>query len=367
MQEENSRQVNSQNWPTVAIIILNWNGWHDTLACLESLQKLTYPRYLMIVVDNGSQDNSVEKIEAWSREKLKGDRVVVKYTREIALLGGKDDSEESLERASSKSRMVLIQSERNMGFAEGNNVAIHYALNKRCPVDYVFLLNNDALADSDCLTHLVSINETANAGIVAALVKDGYTGNIQSAGYNGSYPLLRQFFQPITHWPDQPPGFGSDYWTCFWVIGAAMLIRRSTLADIYTSTLRYFDSKLFLYGEDLEFCCMARKVGYKTITAKHAVVYHKAAHSSGGQYNPISYYYSNRNRVFLANDLLSMPWKALFHPVNVIVCFIRILKNAVQHRPASAYAIFCALVDGYTGVTGKWKYHDREALRYHAS
>jgi len=53
-------------WPKVAIIILNWNGWKDTIECLESVFRNTYPNYQVIVVDNGSTDGSMEKIKAWA-------------------------------------------------------------------------------------------------------------------------------------------------------------------------------------------------------------------------------------------------------------------------------------------------------------
>jgi len=49
------------NYPKVSIIILNWNGWEDTIECLESLYQITYPNYDVIVVDNGSEDESVDK------------------------------------------------------------------------------------------------------------------------------------------------------------------------------------------------------------------------------------------------------------------------------------------------------------------
>ena len=58
-----------QNWPKVAIIILNWNGWKDTIECLESVFRNTYPNYQVIVVDNGSTDGSIEKIQSWAEGK----------------------------------------------------------------------------------------------------------------------------------------------------------------------------------------------------------------------------------------------------------------------------------------------------------
>ena len=59
------------NYPRVAIIILNWNGWEDTIECLESLYQITYPNYDVIVVDNGSEDESIEKIKEYCEGEIK--------------------------------------------------------------------------------------------------------------------------------------------------------------------------------------------------------------------------------------------------------------------------------------------------------
>jgi len=60
--ESNSTNSTQANFPKVAIIILNWNGWKDTLECFESVFRIDYPNYQVIVVDNGSTDDSVEHI-----------------------------------------------------------------------------------------------------------------------------------------------------------------------------------------------------------------------------------------------------------------------------------------------------------------
>lgn len=56
--------------PNVSIIILNWNGWQDTVECLESLYQITYPNYDVIVIDNGSKDESIKKIKEWAKGKI---------------------------------------------------------------------------------------------------------------------------------------------------------------------------------------------------------------------------------------------------------------------------------------------------------
>jgi cellulose synthase/poly-beta-1,6-N-acetylglucosamine synthase-like glycosyltransferase len=89
----------------VAIIILNFNGWKDTIECLESLQKIDYPDYLMVVVYNDSSDGSIEKIKSWAEGKVK----VVEYEKEIAEQGGIKKLEEELQKYSNDKKIGLIK------------------------------------------------------------------------------------------------------------------------------------------------------------------------------------------------------------------------------------------------------------------
>jgi len=358
------QQQEPKVWPKVAIIILNWNGPKDTIECLESVRQLSYSNYLTIVVDNGSWDDSVERIKVWVEGNLGEGHALVEYTQATALQGGEEEREDALGAASPKAKLVLIRNEENLGFTGGNNVAIHYALQRKLTVDYVFLLSNDAKVAQDCLQHLVEVARKANTGIVGAVIK-GEDGQIQFAGLNGSFPLVRQFFDPIVRWPTPPYESEHDFWPSFRVHGATMMVRKDVLRNIYNRTGRYLDNSLFFIYDEVEFCYVARKAGYESMIAKHAVVYHKEAGSSGGRYNPITYYYSNRNRMLLANELLPIYWKMLFHLVNVPLCLGRVLKNLVHRRTSSVRAILCGLIDGYRGITGKWKHHDREALGWH--
>jgi GT2 family glycosyltransferase len=352
--------IKQGNEPRVAIIILNWNGWRDTLKCLESLQRLTYPNYQVIVVDNGSQDESVERIKAWARENLGKGCVFVKYTSEIALRGGEEDSEEALECAPSKSRMILIRNEENLGFTGGNNIAIHYALQRKYPADYVFLLNNDATVEKDCLTHLVSADQAADAGIVGAVVIDE-VGRILFA-ISGSF--TRHFFRGLMG-GKLPPKTQDEFWISSVVYGAAMLVRRDVLHAVCKRRGFYLNIYLFAYGDELDFCFVARQAGYKSIVARRAVASHHAGNRLQGRYNPTFFhYYTTRNRILLANSMLPLHWKLLFHSVYFPLSIRRILKMLIQRELYVARAIFCGFVDGYRGITGKWKYHNQEALRY---
>ena len=114
--------------PKVSIVILNWNGWEDTIECLESLYQITYPDYDVIVVDNGSEDESVEKIKEYAEgnivveskffEYSSGNKPIkiIEYTREEAEAGG--GKEEEIADLPSNRKLIIIKNEKNYGFAE---------------------------------------------------------------------------------------------------------------------------------------------------------------------------------------------------------------------------------------------------------
>jgi cellulose synthase/poly-beta-1,6-N-acetylglucosamine synthase-like glycosyltransferase len=110
--------------PRVAISILTWNGWQDTLECVESVRRLDYPNYLTVVVDNGSWDDSAEQIKAWAKENLDPGQVLADYSRETALAGGDPETEQALDRAPCPARTVLIRTEENLGFMGGHSTAL---------------------------------------------------------------------------------------------------------------------------------------------------------------------------------------------------------------------------------------------------
>jgi len=107
--------------PKVEIIILNWNRFRDTAECLESVFRIRYPNFSVVVVDNGSEDDSAAQVE------------------------------------NTFDRVTLIRNRENLGYAEGNNVGIRHALENGA--DYVWLLNNDTVVDREALAALVDLAE----------------------------------------------------------------------------------------------------------------------------------------------------------------------------------------------------------------
>jgi GT2 family glycosyltransferase len=340
--------------PLVVISILNWNGWQDTVACLESVRRLDYPNYLTAVVDNGSSDESAEKIKAWAHENLGAGHVLADYTREIALQGGDPHAEEALQSVPSPARLVLIRNEENLGFTGGHNMGISYSLQRCEPASYILLVNNDASLTPDCLSRLVEVARKAKAGIVGAVVRDS-NGRVQFAG---SGPLWREMLLGLTRASHSLRN--EDYWASPVVYGCAMLIGRDVLEAIHRKRGSYLSEALFAYADELDLCYRADREGFKPVIARNAV----ACHHSSTRHKPyddrIFHYYATRNRVLVAREVLPLARRVAFHILYIPLAVRRVLKQLLAGRPESARAAWCGLLDGYRGASGKWKCHDRQ-------
>lgn len=221
------------NYPTVSIIVLNWNGLDDTIECLESLRRITYPNYNVILVDNASSGKDVVLL----RERF----------------GNYID---------------LVQNEENYGFAKGNNVGIRLALGRGA--DYVLLLNNDTVVDPVFLDELISVAE-ANTRL----------GILCPNMYSYDEPDRLVFYGAIqvdfwrSHVKQQPkfncqgPVIETEV-----ALGAAMLIARKTIEVIGLLPEEYF------FGvEDVDYSVRASRAGIGIAVVTKANIWHKISRS----------------------------------------------------------------------------------------
>lgn len=176
--------------------------------------------------------------------------------------------------------MIVIQSGANLGFAEGSNVGIRYALASRAGFEYICLLNNDTVVEPDFLTHLVQCaEEDHKIGIVGGKVL--FYDDPSRIWYGGGYVSL---------W-GRGPGYVSKYYgrknsecaqyprSVTFVTGCLMLVRRNVFKEC-----GLLDPYMFFGGEDADFCLRALRKGFKIKYEPNAVIYHKAART----YNPRS-------------------------------------------------------------------------------
>jgi GT2 family glycosyltransferase len=221
--------------PKVHIVLVNWNSWSDTSTCLSSLQGLDYENVRVIVIDNGSTDDSVSRI----REGFP--------------------------------RVEVILAGRNLGFPGGCNVGIRRALAES--TDYVWLLNNDATADPGALNAMVDKAESdPQIGAVGSAIYC-MEEPMQLQAWGGGYVNFwmghaRHFLKPVADEKIQ------------YITGASLLIPRRALEAV-----GLLDESIFLYWDDPEYCWRLRGAGWKLAVAGQSKIWHKGM-SAYGRKNP---------------------------------------------------------------------------------
>lgn len=234
----------STTHPLVYCVILNLNGGDWLLETLDSVTQMTYPNFKVMVVDNGSTDGSQQAIRSRYLE------------------------------------MVLIENEKNLGFGEGNNVGIRYALDQGA--DWVLLLNNDILVDPSLLTELMQAG--ALGGKIGILgPKIYYQAEPTKLWYAGGQ--INYFTGLTSHRGLREEDHGqydrrqeTDY-----VTGCALLIHREVLQEIGLFDAAYYPA----YAEDADLCVRAKRAGYRILYVPQAKLWHKVSMSSGGGLTPL--------------------------------------------------------------------------------
>jgi GT2 family glycosyltransferase len=231
----------------VDIIVLNWNGWNDTINCINSLKKQNYTNFSLIVVDNNSSDDSVYQIKK------------------------------------TLPSVELLQTEANLGFGGGCNVGIKHALSRGA--DYVWLINSDSIADPNALSSLVHVaNQDVRLGSVGSVLYEAdSTDQIQLWG-GGNVKL----------WSGQShhrlyPG-AIDF-----ISGASLLLRCTAIKEV-----GLFDqSAFFMYWEDTDLAFRLRAVGWQLAVAHDSHVWHKQSASLGKRSPLLDEYFTQSGVRFL--------------------------------------------------------------------
>ncbi|WP_333646093.1 glycosyltransferase family 2 protein [Lacrimispora sp.] len=243
----------------IGIVLVNYNGVKDTIECIDSLKKMTYSNYRIIVVDNNSSDNSL-KILHEKKEEI--------------------DFE-------------LLELNENKGFSAGNNAGIRLAF--ELGVKYILLLNNDTLVEPDFLKKLMVAekNILVNSVMTSTIL---YADNKEKIWYaGGSYDLKTS---KVSQWGMGKQWFPMrDKWVeVTFISGCCMCIPVSIIPNI-----GFLDEDYFLYEEDTDYCIRIRQKGIKLYYVPNAVIYHKVSSSTSKaeKMSGTTQYYMVRNKYFL--------------------------------------------------------------------
>lgn len=340
-----------QKVPHIYIVILNWNGWRDTLACLESLHQINYPKYTTVVIDNGSQDDSFERISNWAKAScIEMSEQAKEYECEGEVTRCKCTSTQGVEVLTMTERFVLIRSDQNLGFAGGCNLGAEYAIS--AGAEYVWFLNSDTVVNPYSLTALLDCARSSGFDVVGSLVcRDEACADIEFA--HGRLPWdLFGFAFTRTAVPQDRKTWPSD-----WVTFASVLISEKVISERVSSQGYFLDPDLFMYVEDVDFCFFCRARNFNVGVCKSGYVQHRTSSSSGDPGNPRAYYYITRNRIFVAKKWLSSRSYKLFI---IYYVFTRMLLQC-QHLTTGSFekivATTSGLVDGLRGRAGRWGRH----------
>jgi len=298
-------------FPKVAIIILNWNGLKDTIECLESVKKIDYLNFEIIVVDNGSTDGSPEKIKEMFPD------------------------------------ITLIRNKENLGYASGNNVGIRYALKNNA--EYILMLNNDTVVDKNILSIFVeTIRKEENVGSLGGKVfyykKKNY---IHSAGgiVNNIKGMLYGFNrgEGEIDYGQYEKIVSVDY-----IMGCALFFALSTIEKV-----GLFNEQFFLYCEDTDFGLRIKKAGLHNLYVPYVKIWHKVSASTGWKH-PSIYYYDFRSRLLLTklhgfiNSKLEIKiFKWTFYEIK------KLLKSKFKLRFTAIIFVFWGLFDFWCNRFGK--------------
>ena len=274
------------NAPLVSVVVVNWNGKEYLEKCLPSLEKQTWPNFEVILVDNGSTDDSLNFVEENYSDFVK-----------------------------------VVRNSENLGFPEGCNTGIQTARGK-----YIAVLNNDTEVDSRWLEELVKVAEKdEKVGMCATKIYSYYDRKIiDNVGHlvypdglnrgrgrlevdKGQYDIEEEVFSPS---------------------GCAALYRRRMLDEI-----GLFDETYFAYGDDIDLGIRGRLAGWKCVYVPSAVVYHMYS-MAYGKYSPLKAFYVERNRIWVLLKLFPLP-VVMISPVYTLIRYFWQAYGAFTHQGAS--------------------------------
>ena len=237
LDDSSKSDVSTGTTGRVAIVLLNWNNTEDTLACIESLGKLSYQDFQIVVVDNGSKASE--------------------YT---ALKAGCTDE-------------VILRQKQNLGFAGGCNVGMLWALQNG--FEYVWLLNNDTVVPPESLHELVQAMRTdPGIGIAGGFMY--YYHDPQRIHMAGGFIDSKSRRGGMVGVDELDIGQFEGVRDVDYVSGGMSLVRSDAIR-----TVGLLDERFFIYYEDTDWGVRMRKEGWRVVSTSAAKAFHKDKASSG--------------------------------------------------------------------------------------
>lgn len=291
--------------PNVGIVISNYNGWQDTVQCLESLQKQTYRDFEIILLDDASTNDSVQQLQKHLTENT-----------------------------------VFLPQEANSGFAAVNNVGMRRALADGC--DWVLLLNNDTVAAPDFLETLLRETPAGAVSCPKMLFLDP-PDEIWFAG--GELDRATGKVRHLGGHEKDGPAFAEKKQVSF-ITFCCVLLPRQVIEEV-----GFLDETLFMYCEDVDYCIRLADAGVPLWFLPDARIWHKAGGSAGGM---LSVYYITRNTLYLTCKGKSRGYiRAKTLPVLLAGAARYALTKLLGRKKGRSYGAFRGALDFWRGRMGR--------------
>ena len=331
--------------PRLAVVIINWNRYADTIECLESLLR-SDERVRIVIVDNGSTDGTGERLVAWASgaEPYKPPMGPLKRFTSPPLAKPVNlrvlNADELDTARPGDEQITLILAGQNLGFSGGNNVGMRFAFSDP-GIAYCWCLNNDTIVDPGAPGAIVTrMNATHKVGLCGTQVRYYHRPGVWQALNGQRFRLLTGQSegigtnQPVTR-PFDPRKVARE--TDF-VLGASIAVSRA-----FVETIGYMEESYFLYFEEMDWS--VRNRGRFAIAFAHgAIVYHKEGGSIGssdkkGERSPASEYYLLRSRIRFYRRNFPLLWP-LQYPLAVAL----IIRRLFRRQPKKAAAMTRAML-----------------------
>ena len=307
--------------PEVYIVILNYKKWQDTLECLGSVFRSLYQNFSVIVIDNDSQNKSLEHLMQWA-ESYSGNAQFTPGNSFSYTFLRSEDINDSISLASFP-RLIFIQNDINAGYAGGINIALRFLQNHKV---YVWLLNPDIVVAENALTELVEFTVQQHSNCVVGAEIRSFRDNEELLFYGGG---KINFFSATVREAAKP----GDISRLDYISGGCLFTHAGNFKEYGLLPEEYF-----LYWEETDWCYRAQKQGCRLLVCPMAICYDKISTVIGKSFMA-DYYYTRNGLLFISK------YRKQNLPMVLFFSGLRFLKRVVTGRWSRARGVFKGTID----------------------
>lgn len=340
--------VRDDELPHVAVVLLNWNQASITIECLESLFRLDYPRYTVVLCDNASTDGSARAFTDWATGRATPlahpHPELVRFShppvaKPVALAEYTRADVDGSRAGATTAPFVLLHASDNLGFTGGNNLAMRYVA-ARGDIPVIWILNNDTVVAPDSLRELVRpLVADPGIGAVGATMFEYRSPAVIQAAAGGAFSP-RQLFPSLVGARELA---GAHRPRIDFISGACVLLRTRHAVEV-----GMLDDIFYIYGEDVDLSLKVERLGLRLMYAPRARIWHKGGGDQG--YGNVKHdYYTTRNTLMLLRK-----YYPRYLPYALVYMMYRVIAPKVVRRQRKRLeAVLRAWRDFASGTVGK--------------